>query len=320
MPNNPGTIGGNVGGVAPPLNPDITVVPFVVASSTTTPVTITVLNAASFLSANISLLSANSITASTTNNIFMSNFTTSVPLTSATTITILLRDTSTEPASNILRITVGGLTKEVVIHNIALARPLTMCYNEALDVWLGERSYTPRFIFNIEDNVYSSDVYAVMDKIYQLYHPAAAYNNFNGQQYDFIFEFILVDNPKLQKILDNLLIIGNSTAPTTIYYEVLEARANIATGEQRPTVFVDPMYPRKNQPNIVLSNTDYLEDHHYVEVMRGIDRYYITDPQNFSISNEKVRDKAIKIRLVYEQVPDPIVVQAVLSLFNYSYN
>jgi hypothetical protein len=57
---------------------------------------------------------------------------------------------------------------------------------------------------------------------------------------------------------------------------------------------------------IIKQNAEYIEDHLYVEVDKDS-------------SKARVRDKAIKIKVIYEGY-DYVTIQSIFSIFDYSFN
>ena len=86
----------------------------------------------------------------------------------------------------------------------------------------------------------------------------------------------------------------------TNYIEILYENAIIVTSNIPNITF--------NQLNfgIIKQNMEYIEDHLYVEVGKESD-------------SSLVRDKAIRIKLTYEG-KDYIVIQSIISLFQYSFS
>ena len=227
------------------------------------------------------------------------------------------------------------------------------------------------------------------NKMWQHYSEDVKHCNFYGKQEKFIFEFVLVDNPSIQKILDNMLVICNRSFPGRVTYGLLEDDIDYETfdgvnnGEiqllrqrQEPIPSIDwgitigtaggtsvmqlsgiseedaerivgayiyyndvwyivgevggdsdsGFYHEILDQNrnsiagglpvgwtfeelhygIIHQNMEYVEDHLYIEV--GSDD-----------SKPRVRDKAIRVRFMYEGY-DYVTIQTIISSFTYSFN
>jgi len=103
-------------------------------------------------------------------------------------------------------------------------------WNETIQKWVSKLSWTPIWMFNIENNLYSFDATAEYNAVTQTgshtiwkhFSDKVPYSHFYGYQDKFIFEFVLVDKSTVQKILNNLMLISNRTFPSKISYTLLE--------------------------------------------------------------------------------------------------
>lgn len=91
-------------------------------------------------------------------------------------------------------------------------------YNETVGKWISRLSWNPLFAFNISNKFFSFNATNEMDKIWKHFSDNVPYCNFYGRQDKFEFEFVLVDNPTNQKILNNLHFICNRTFPGRVIY------------------------------------------------------------------------------------------------------
>ena len=98
----------------------------------------------------------------------------------------------------------------------------SIVYNETLGKWVTRLSWNPLHVFNLANNMISVNSLGNNNKMWQHYSEDVKHCNFYGKQEKFIFEFVLVDNPSIQKILDNMLVICNRSFPGRVTYGLLE--------------------------------------------------------------------------------------------------
>ena len=100
----------------------------------------------------------------------------------------------------------------------------TIMFSETLNKWTTRLSWNPLFLFSISNDTFSFDSItdSIKDTIWKHYSTNVPYCNFYGNQEKFIFEFMVVDNPAGQKILDNMLMICNRSFPGRVTYGLLE--------------------------------------------------------------------------------------------------
>jgi hypothetical protein len=273
----------------------------------------------------------------------------------------------------------------------------SLLFNETVGSWITKLSWSPLFMFNLENQLYSNNATANDNRIWKHNSVDVPTCYIYGEQHKFIFEFILVDNSTAQKMLNNLVVISNRVFPNRINFELLEDdydfnnllnsnNSSIQLLKQRyeykPSVgwnvFTTTFPPTNaayftlesdnglNEPisreeaerlvggyiefngiiyiigsvyenngvfyneilnqngnniigvmplgwtfdrvqfGIIQQNMDYVEDHLYIEV-------------NNEDNKSRVRDKAIKIKFVYEGY-DYVTIQAIVSKFLYSFN
>lgn len=261
-------------------------------------------------------------------------------------------------------------------------------YNETLGKWVSRLSWNPLFMFNLESNLFSFNALASEDAIWKHFSTTTPHCHFYGNQDKFVFEFMVVDNSSVQKVIDNLMFITNRTFPGRITYGLIEDDVDYETFAVINNGYVELMKQRHEPPasvgwvvstatfgassyslvdgmsleeterlaggfivfegvyyvignsyenagvfyneildqngisipgglptgwtfsrvefGIIKQNMEYIEDHLYIEV--GQDD-----------SKSRIRDKAIRVRVMYEGY-DYTVVQAVISKFIYSSN
>ena len=98
----------------------------------------------------------------------------------------------------------------------------TLYWNETIQKWVSKLSWNPLWAFNIQNKLYSFNALKQSHKIWKHFSTKVPYCNFYGEQEKFIFEFVVVDKPTVQKILENLTIVSNRAFPSTIEYTLLE--------------------------------------------------------------------------------------------------
>lgn len=109
-----------------------------------------------------------------------------------------------------------------------------ICWNEVTSKWVTRYTWLPEFSENI-NNIFCTFANSESDSDLRntlYYHkfpenldesefeqvePAKWY----GQQHPFEFEFIVADNPGVQKMFNNINIIANSAEPYSFYYEII---------------------------------------------------------------------------------------------------
>lgn len=120
-------------------------------------------------------------------------------------------------------------------------------YNEILKVWLSKLTFYPYFIFNIRENWYSYDFNDLnpltAGQIWQHDSDINPFCNYYGTQHPFEYEFILVDNPAAQKILNNLKIISTEEYPIQATYSIVN-KHDYETNNIREISFVDRLIKR----------------------------------------------------------------------------
>ena len=265
----------------------------------------------------------------------------------------------------------------------------SIVYNETLGKWVSKLSWNPLHIFNLANNMISINSLANTNKMWKHYSTDVKHCNFYGKQEKFVFEFVLVDNPSIQKILDNMLVICNRAFPGRVTYGLLEDDIDFETYDgvdngqvqllrqrREPIPSIDWVITTDTIPGkstmrlkeiseedaerivdayiyyndvwyivgevggdsdsgfyheildqnrnsiagglpvgwtfeelhygIIHQNMEYVEDHLYIEV--GSDD-----------SKPRVRDKAIRVRFMYEGY-DYVTIQTIISSFTYSFN
>lgn len=106
---------------------------------------------------------------------------------------------------------------EEIVRTPALS---TLYYNETLGKWISRLSWNPLFMFNLGNELYSFNGIAEQEKIWKHFSTKVPLCNFYGKQEKFEFEFILVENPTVQKILNNFLVVCNRVFPNRIKFTI----------------------------------------------------------------------------------------------------
>ena len=265
-------------------------------------------------------------------------------------------------------------------------------FNETVNKWISQLSWNPLFTWNLRNKLYSFNGLNTLgvDPVWEHFSPNVPYCNFYGSQDKFEFEFVVVDNSSVQKVLNNLLFICNRSFPGRVNYTIdstvdfdsltEESRSYIDLLKQRHEYIennttelvhwtMNPMSIGANsymdfgvsteeaervrggyfvynnnfyilgnyivqnsivyveilnqaggnmsalpagitfnyiEFGIIKQNMEYKEDHLYIEVGKGLEK-------------SRIRDKAIKIRVVYEGMHHTVV-QSIISMLTYSYN
>lgn len=183
----------------------------------------------------------------------------------------------------------------------------TLYYNEIEGLWKSQLSYNPLFGFNLQDTFYTVnsqyDTNRILNvktdnryKIWEHDTENVPYCNFYNRQDKFIFEFVLIDNPSQQKILENLILISNRVFPNRLIYKVedyfnyengISALPNLQNGdpENKDVYTIDLMKQRhelvsfdvsdfstNNLGNIILIKKRSIE-----EVERTIGAYFTSN-------------------------------------------
>jgi hypothetical protein len=95
----------------------------------------------------------------------------------------------------------------------------SLYYNETLGVWVSKLSWSPLFLFNLNGRLYSNSAEVETNTLWE-HNKTVPTCLFYGQQHAFVFEFILVSNASIQKIVENLMIISNRSFPDAIKYTI----------------------------------------------------------------------------------------------------
>jgi hypothetical protein len=121
----------------------------------------------------------------------------------------------------------------------------TIYWNETLQKWVSKLSWNPLWAFNIQNKLYSFNALKDSHKLWQHFSTAVPYCNFYGEQEKFIFEFILVDKPSMQKLLHNLTVVSNRVFPTTVEYKLLENDYSFENGSSVDNSYKQYIHQRK---------------------------------------------------------------------------
>jgi hypothetical protein len=98
----------------------------------------------------------------------------------------------------------------------------TLYWNETIQKWVSKLSWNPLWSFNIQNKLYSFNALKNSHTLWRHFSNKVPYCNFYGEQEKFMFEFVVVDKPTMQKILHNLTIVSNRAFPSSIEYTLLE--------------------------------------------------------------------------------------------------
>jgi hypothetical protein len=135
--------------------------------------------------------------------------------------------------------------------------------------------------------------------------------NWYGRQELFEFEFIVVDNPSIHKIFNNLMIISNDAQPDSFEFEVV---GDSYTFKNTPSTYTNPAATYKTiiDGNVVhtyqkaldmktsrrvLGNMQYKEDFWDVEIKPVLT--HVTAPGVDVVKQTRIRDKYCRIRVRY---------------------
>lgn len=287
---------------------------------------------------------------------------------------------------------VDGVTGEVLPELLESNKLGSIYFNETINKWVSQLSWNPLFTWNLGSKLFSFNALNNLstDPIWEHFSPNVPYCNFYGSQDKFEFEFVVVDNASVQKILNNLLFICNRSFPNNLKYTI-DTNVDFDSYTSTNSSYVDKLKQRhefvetsttelvywtmntssngtnsyidfgisveeaerisggyfvynnnfyilgqhivvsdvvyveildqigNSIPNlpagitfnsiefgIIKQNMEYKEDHLYIEVGKGFER-------------SRIRDKAIKIRVVYEGMYYTTV-QSIISMITYSHN
>jgi hypothetical protein len=135
-------------------------------------------------------------------------------------------------------------------------------------------------------------------------------------------EFIINKEPSYEKVLNNLQMICTKFIPDTIIYtvsgDVNDAAANIWDASEEKTQLVQPIITRNKSPRsgnrlgILDENAYYKNSGLYIEVGK------IGYTDRASRGRKRIRDKSIKVRLIYSG-DDDLAIQGILSTLSLSF-
>lgn len=110
-----------------------------------------------------------------------------------------------------------------------------------------------------------------------------------GKQHPFEFEFIVVDNPSLHKIFNNLQIISNKTQPESFHFEIVGEVFNFAK-DKKNAYFRQEATKHLYQYN----GADIVYNHDYLNI--------IPEQRDILYSTTKYKDMSIMFPLYYSRV------------------
>ena len=110
-----------------------------------------------------------------------------------------------------------------------------------------------------------------------------------GKQHPFELEFIVVDNPSVHKIFNNLQIISNKTQPESFHFEVVGEVYNFAKDKKN-------MYFRQEATKHLYqyNGADIVYNHDYLDV--------IPEQRDILYSTTKYKDMSVMFPLLYSRV------------------
>lgn len=110
-----------------------------------------------------------------------------------------------------------------------------------------------------------------------------------GKQHPFELEFIVVDNPSVHKIFNNLQIISNKTQPESFHFEVVGEVYNFANDKKN-------MYFRQEATKHLYqyNGADIVYNHDYLDI--------IPEQRDILYSTTKYKDMSVMFPLLYSRV------------------
>lgn len=168
-----------------------------------------------------------------------------------------------------------------------------LCYSEIRNAFAGFDTYIPLIGFNVGERFFSHNLYNSQEDIYE-HNTGNNYAYWYGQYEDkFVIEFVVNKQSSMNKILDNLHIIGNKTAPESITYN-----ADIYSNISHNII-------SRAAGNIRSYNHQYIENQHRIGCVRG--------------TRDRLKDKYHRVRIVYPGGTNYTYVQAIISFFRYMF-
>jgi len=117
-------------------------------------------------------------------------------------------------------------------------------FDESLVNWRSRLSWNPIWAFNIGNDLFSFNALGDEQTLWKHFSTTEPYCKIYGNQEKFVFEFILVDNPSVQKILNNMLFICNRTFPGRITYSLIEQDVDYETFDNADNGYTELMKQR----------------------------------------------------------------------------
>ena len=150
--------------------------------------------------------------------------------------------------------------------------------------------------------------------------------NWYGKQEPFEFEFIVVDNPGVHKIFDNLQIIANDAQPESFSFTVV---GDTYTFKDTPQTYTNPAgtYTTTIANGVVqtdqtalsiVDNGRRLGNMHYKEDLWDVEIKPILIETSGEITQAKIRDKYCRIRVTYSGT-DLAIITSLITMYTQSY-
>jgi len=120
----------------------------------------------------------------------------------------------------------------------------SLYWNETINKWVSRLSWTPLWMYNIENNLYSFNAIKDTHIIWKHFSETVPYSFIYGEQHKFIFEFVVVDKSTMQKIITNLMLVSNRVFPGRISYTLLENDVDYDSFASTNSSYVDLLRQR----------------------------------------------------------------------------
>jgi hypothetical protein len=164
----------------------------------------------------------------------------------------------------------------------------SLYWNETLGKWISRLSWNPLFTWNLQSNLYSFSGTNRRNDIWEHFSENVPRCHFYGDQDKFIFEFMVVDNPSGQKILDNFLFICNREFPGRITYGLMEDDIDYETFAGVDNGYIELMKQRHEPTeNTLLGNGNYNLWTPTTAVISGVSYFTISAANGDPISQEE---------------------------------
>jgi hypothetical protein len=199
-------------------------------------------------------------------------------------------------------------------------------YNMVLQKWTSRLSEGAKFVYPISSSMYVTG-FSKNNSIWRQdagkrADGTASRGVYFGTPSTYEIEFIINKEAAFEKILDNLRLICNKFLPDTVIYttsgDVNDAASDIWDNQKESSVLVQPIITRNNSTRkvkrlgILDENAYYKNSGLYIEVGN------ISHTDRAARGKRRVRDKCIKVRLIYSGDND-LAIQGILSTLSLSH-